>query len=89
METVGILVESLKNGGAERAAANLSHDLSEKYQVVVIVFDGTNIAYPYNGKLIDLKLRPSNNILQRVSNRISTIKRIKDIREKEKIIALM
>ena len=44
METVGILVESLKNGGAERAAANLSHDLSEKYQVVVIVFDGTNIA---------------------------------------------
>lgn len=89
METVGILVESLKNGGAERAAANLSHDLSEKYQVVVIVFDGTNIAYPYNGKLIDLKLRPSNNILQRVSNRISTIKRIKDIREKEKIIALI
>ena len=80
MKNIGIIIQKLKNGGAERAAANLSIDLSEKYNVYLIVFDSTDITYKYAGNLIDLKLPPQKSIfgkLRYMIKRISKVKKIK------------
>lgn len=54
-KNIGIMVWSLNAGGAERAAANLSKDLSDKYNVFILLFDAHNISYPYSGTIIDLE----------------------------------
>jgi len=43
---VFIIVQKLKNGGAERTASNLSIELSRLYDVKLILFDSTGITYP-------------------------------------------
>ena len=42
-KNVAIIVQKLKGGGAERTAANLSMLLSSRYNVFLIVFDGTDL----------------------------------------------
>ena len=54
MDSIAIIITKLNGGGAERTASNLSIELSKRYNVYLIVFDGTNISYPYKGTLIDL-----------------------------------
>ena len=39
-KNLAIVVRALDHGGAERCASNLSVDLSDKYNVNVVVFDG-------------------------------------------------
>lgn len=68
MENLGIIVPKLNGGGAERCASNLSLELSKKYNVYVIVFDGRNITYPYGGVLIDLKIAESSSMIKKLIN---------------------
>lgn len=77
MNNIGIIVKSLKGGGAERAAANLSKDLSEKFNVFLMVFDTTEIAYPYCGKIIDLNTLPAKTKLGKIVNFIKRLKKIR------------
>lgn len=72
-ENIGILVRCLKEGGAERAAANLSKDLSEKYNVYILLFDGKDISYPYSGTIIDLNFTPSSNIAGKIINALNQL----------------
>lgn len=84
MKNILLIVQKLNGGGAERAIANLSKDLSKKFNVFLAVFDGSNIAYPYSGELIDLQLPPQKGKVNKVKNIIKRIKMIKKIkREKE------
>lgn len=55
-KNIAIIITKLNIGGAERAAANLSIELSGYYNVTLIVFDGRNQTYPHGGTLIDLEL---------------------------------
>ena len=79
MKRVAILVQNLHNGGAERMAANMALELSAFCRVYLIVFDGKDAIYPYGGKLIDMKLPPSEeeNPAQRVVKLIRRVKRLK------------
>lgn len=85
MKNVAIIITKLNGGGAERSAANLSIELSKKYNVVLVVFDGRNITYPYEGTLIDLQITSSNNSVSRIINMIKRIVALKKIKKKYNI----
>ena len=70
MERVGVVIATIGSGGAERVAANLSIALSERYEVHLIVFDGTNICYPYGGILHDLQIPAASSLVAKARNLI-------------------
>lgn len=67
-KNLAIVVRALDHGGAERCASNLSVDLSDKYNVHVVVFDGREKMYPYGGQLHDLNLPPQDGMLGKMLN---------------------
>lgn len=67
---ISILKESLCYGGTERSAANISVALSKKHDVTTILFDGSDIIYPYGGKLVDMKLPSQKSIVKKVFNNV-------------------
>lgn len=77
MDTIAIIITKLNGGGAERCASNLSIELSKIYNVILIVFDGRNITYPYEGTLIDLHIKDSNNFIEKVINVIKRVRLVK------------
>lgn len=55
------VISTLNTGGAQRAFANLSMGLSEKYECHFLLNDAENISYPYNGKVLNLGLKPEKD----------------------------
>lgn len=91
-KNIAILVQKLYGGGAERTAANLSLSLQDHYNVHLIVFNGSDIKYPYAGTLHDLKLPASKNILNRILTffkRVQVVKKIKKLENIDVSISLM
>lgn len=72
---ISILKESLCLGGTEKSAANISELLSQKYDVEVVLYDGSEIAYQYGGRLVDLNLPAQKTYLKRVINNLKRIVR--------------
>ncbi|MBD0830555.1 glycosyltransferase [Aestuariibaculum sediminum] len=64
---IGILVETLSSGGAERSAGILSKIFSHLNHKVFVILLNNNIVYPYKGKLIVLekKKEHSNSIFKK------------------------
>lgn len=80
---IAIIVPTLRGGGAERVASNLSLYLSEqKYRKYIILNDAEKIEYPYNGTLIDLKTKAINNPFGKIFNLIRRIYKLKKIKRK-------
>lgn len=65
-KNIAILSWSLNSGGAERAAANLSKDLSDKYNVYLVVFDARNITYAYAGELIEIGIESGSSSFKKI-----------------------
>ena len=53
-KNVAIIVETLNNGGAERAAGNLARELSNLYNVYLFLYDISNQVYSYGGQIIHI-----------------------------------
>ena len=85
MKNIAIIITKLNGGGAERCASNLSIELSKKYNVKLIVFDATNMTYPYGGELIDLNIANSNGAWNKAINVIKRVKKVREIKKKNKI----
>lgn len=85
MKNVAIIIQKLNGGGAERTASNLSISLKDHYNVHLIVFDGRDISYPYEGTLHDLKLPPVDGKVGKVLNVYKRVSAIKKILKEEKI----
>lgn len=85
MKNIAIIITKLNGGGAERCASNLSIELSKKYDVKLIVFDATNMTYPYGGELIDLNIANSDGVWSKVTNVIKRVKKVREIKKKYKI----
>lgn len=85
MKKIAIMIQKLNFGGAERCASNLSLDLSEMFDVHVIVFDGSNQMYPHGGKLHDLQIAKSSNLFVKIWNTIKRTVAVKKIKSEEKI----
>lgn len=56
MKNVAIILQDLRSGGSERFASRLSHLLSEKFNVYVLVFDASERRFDCSGEFVDLKL---------------------------------
>ena len=66
MAKVGLLINSLSNGGAERVVSRLSHILSADNEIFLILYDDANISYDYRGELINMGIKPSDrNLLKK------------------------
>lgn len=63
---ISIVKESLCIGGTERSAANISVALAKYHDVTTVLFDGTDIMYPYGGKLLDMKLPAQTNMVKKI-----------------------
>ena len=87
MKNIAIMSWSLNQGGAERAAANLSKDLSDRYNVYLIVFDSRNITYPYSGELVDLGLLPAKGILGKALTLVKRCRKLRAIKKEKNIVA--
>ena len=80
---IAIIVPTLRGGGAERAASNLSLYLSEKkYNKYIILYDAEKIDYPHRGNLIDLNIKATNNLAGKIFNLIRRIYKLKRIKKK-------
>lgn len=81
---IAFIIQHLTNGGAERTISNLSFELSKNNDVTLIVFDGNNVTYPYQGQLIDLKIPPKDGVGNKIVNVIKRIHYTKKLRKKYK-----
>lgn len=82
MKKIAIVSWSLNAGGAERAVANLSKDLSPFYDVYIILFDSNDIVYPYCGTILDVGLLPAKTLVGKIFNLIRRWIKIKRWRKK-------
>ncbi len=78
---VGLLIPSLRGGGAERVVSNLSLLLPEKYRVYIIVHSA-EINYPYRGVLLDLKEGHRRNISGKAKVLLMRIIKLRKIKKK-------
>ncbi len=65
---IAFLIAYMKSGGAERAVSNLSLAMQEEHDVSVIVFDASDVGYPYGGTLIDLDVPSSSSAPGKIYN---------------------
>lgn len=63
-----VLKESLGIGGTERSAANISKVLNKENEVLLALYDGSNIKYSYGGELVDFHLPPNASFFGKVLN---------------------
>ena len=82
MKNLAIIITKLNGGGAERCASNLSIELSKRYNVKLLVFDSSNIMYPYGGELIDIGIGNSKGLFRKFINILRRIKKVKNIKKK-------
>lgn len=90
---VAFLIPTLDAGGSERAVSNLSLSLNrKKYDISIIVFDGTTIKYQYFGNLIDLKIPASRHLLSKIFGfikRYFKLKKIKKVNQFDYVISFL
>jgi len=84
MKRVAFIIQHLTNGGAERTISNLSLMLKDKVELYLIIFDGSNITYPYEGTLLDLKLPPVEGQAGKLGNSIKRILAVRKLKKQYK-----
>ncbi len=80
MKKIAFILQDLTGGGAERTVSNLSFELSKYYDFYIIVFNGKNISYPHNAKIIDINCPAKKSMLGKIFNvfkRAYILKKIK------------
>lgn len=82
MKNVAIILQDLRSGGSERFASRLSHLLSEKFNVYVLVFDASEKRFDCAGEFVDLKLPAGKGTAQRAVIMLKRAAAIKKIRQK-------
>ena len=89
MDNIGIMTWSLTGGGAERAVANLSRDLSKMYRVYIFCFDTSVITYPYEGEIIDVGIGVGESVVQKSVIAIKRVNLIKRLKKKYQLKAMI
>ncbi|MTI46833.1 MAG: glycosyltransferase [Firmicutes bacterium] len=68
MKNLAIIIPTLQGGGAERVVSILTRELINRYNVYILVFDSSNIAYDYSGELITVDIAASQNFIMKLYN---------------------
>ena len=75
------LIESLRNGGSEKSISNIATDLSNQYNVVLVLADKKENDFPFPGKVIEINEFLSKNPIKRFIG----IKKLKAIKKENHI----
>ena len=82
MKKIAIITPFLANGGLEKVAIVGAEELSKYFDITLIVMDSFHIDYPYNGKMIDLRVSLMNrNIFKRIYNMVSSTIKLQRIKK--------
>ena len=82
---VCVLKESLCIGGTERGAANISKVLEKDHDVMLALYDGSDIKYSYGGKVVDFDLPAKKTLAGRAVNTLLRDIKLRRLLKKEKI----
>ena len=63
-----LVIPSLRGGGAERVASLLSQEWAKSHEVTIAVFDDSEIAYDYGGRIVNIAVPASNALLKKICN---------------------
>lgn len=93
MARVGLLINSLSNGGAERVVSRLSSILSRDNEIFLILYDARNMSYEYCGELVNMNIVPQDqNLLKKALlpfRRSRALKKIKTQKQLDVCISFM
>lgn len=93
MKRVGLLLPTIKSGGAERVATRLSKLLSDTYEIYMILFEDTYQTYEFSGRLInlDIKAETGNKFKQLFLpvKRAVKLKQVKEVYKLDVVISFM
>lgn len=81
---IGLYINSFAGGGAERVVSRLTQILSKQHNVFLIISDTSEMAYSYNGQLIDLHEPPVLGI-KRIFTNIRRIKKLQSVKKNNNI----
>ena len=70
------LIESLNDGGSEKSISKIASELSQKYNVLLVLANNKNKDYEFNGTIIEMKEFISKNPIKRIIG-INKLKKIK------------
>lgn len=85
VKKIAILVPSLRGGGAEKVASLLSQEFVKKHDVYLLLFNSEDIAYEFDGNLIDVGVKPHRSFFMKIINSLKRIKRVKKIKKENNI----
>ena len=79
---IAIITPFLANGGLEKVAIVGAKELSKYFDVTLIVMDSFHIDYPYNGKMIHLKVSlMDRGIFKRLYNIVSSTLKLRKLKK--------
>ena len=82
MKKIAIITPFLANGGLEKVAIVGAEELSKYFDVTLIVMDSFHIDYPYNGKMIDLKVSlMDRGVFKRLYNIASSTLKLRKLKK--------
>lgn len=83
-----LITPCLTGGGAEKVIADLSMVLNEKFDVILVTYERTDVEYEYGGTIISLNAEGGQKgILKKIYTAIKRIYKIKKLKRKFKPIA--
>ena len=83
VKNIILLTSTLGDGGAQKVVSVLSRLFNNNdYNVYVLVFDGQDIEYNYEGTLIDLEIPARNNPVIKFINVIKRIRKVKKFKKR-------
>lgn len=81
-----LIVSNLKQGGFQRVCARTANLLKKDFEVYVLVFDGSEAAYPlYGVELIDIDIKPKDSKLGKLGNVLKRARKVKAIKKERQI----
>lgn len=85
-KNIGLLIDTMNNGGAQRVVSRLSKILNEEYNIYVILFEDTYMTYECYGEIINMKvMSQKNSIPGKIIQVIRRKKRLEKIKKQYKL----
>lgn len=81
-----LIVPSLKQGGFQRVCARTAMLLNDSFEVSVLIFDGSERAYPLDGiGVFDIGVGAQNGVVNKFINVVKRIAKVKKIKKENQI----
>ena len=78
------VIPSLSRGGAERVLSLLTQEWAKSHTVIVVVFDGSKLAYEWGGRLVDLGLAIPTNVFEKAHVTLAILPRLVGVIRRER-----